>query len=368
MNQLLYEMAITEVPLIGPVQTKLLAQHFGDAESVFRAKRSELEKLEGIGKARANAIKSFKNFRQFENDIHFIETYKIKPLFITNANYPQRLLHCYDPPSLLYYKGEADLNSSRIIGVIGTRKSSAYGRKLTESLIEELAAHNVIVVSGLALGIDVIAHRACLKYNVPTVGILAHGLDSIYPPEHKDIARKMQASGGGLLTEFRKGVKADKHHFPSRNRIVAGICDGLVVVETGIKGGSMITADLAIGYNRDVFAFPGRTTDAQSQGCNLLIKSNKALLVQSPADILGFLGWETKAVQPGSETPQRALFPDLTDEEMKVINLLEKNETSSVDQIYLQSGLSQSSAARVLLSLELKGLVRCLPGKIYEKV
>ena len=189
------------------------------------------------------------------------------------------MLNCYDSPTLLYYKGEADLNGDKIVAIIGTRNHTDYGKQITEQLVEELTEQNVVVVSGLAYGIDAIAHKAAVKNNLPTVGVLAHGLDQVYPPQHTGLAKEMLKAGGGLLTEFRSKSKPDKHNFPTRNRVVAGMSDATIVIETGIKGGSMITAELANNYNKDVFAFPGKVTDTKSAGCNYLIKNNKAILL-----------------------------------------------------------------------------------------
>lgn len=212
-----------------------MAEEFGTAEAIFKAKKSILEKIEGIGEVRANSIKKFDGFAKQQEEINFIEKYKIKPLFLTDDDYPKRLLHCYDPPTLLFYKGTANLNSSKIISIIGTRSNSDYGKMMTEKILEALAPHQPLVVSGPAYGIDAIAHKYSLKQELPTVGVLAHGLDKSYPSQHTSLAKEMIASGGGLLTEFRKETKPDRHNFPERNRIVAGICDATIVIESGIK-------------------------------------------------------------------------------------------------------------------------------------
>ena len=292
-DSLLYQIALTLIPNIGPVQAKILLQHYSP-EEIFRAKRTSLEKLEGIGGVRANNIKAFDNFSIAEEEIAFIEKYKITPLFISDENYPQRLLNCYDSPTLLYYRGEADLNSSKIISVIGTRSNTDYGKQMTELLIKELAPFSIVVVSGLAYGIDAIAHKSAIKNNLPTIGVLAHGLDQIYPLQHAGLAKEMAKNSGGILTEFRSNTKPDKHNFPIRNRIVAGMSDATIVVETGLKGGSIITAELANGYNKDVFAVPGKVTDSKSAGCNHLIKSNKAVLLTDAADLIAYMGWKKR--------------------------------------------------------------------------
>lgn len=362
-TDLIYQLALTQVPHIGNVQAKLLAEEFGTAEAIFKAKKSTLEKIEGIGEVRANSIKHFNAFAEQEEELKFIEKYKIKPLFLTDDDYPKRLLHCYDPPTLLFYKGTANLNSSKIISVIGTRSNSDYGKMMTEKILASLAPHQPLVVSGLAYGIDAIAHKYSVKQQLPTVAVLAHGLDKIYPSQHTALAKEMIAEGGGLLTEFRKETKPDRHNFPERNRIVAGICDATIVIETGIKGGSMITANLAYSYNRDVFAIPGKTTDSKSEGCNYLIQSNKAVLIRNGEDIIEQMNWEEKQKK---KTIQKQLFVDLTADEKNIAQLLQKQEQMHIDEINLQSNINSSAVAAALLMMEMNGLVKSLPGKIYK--
>jgi len=362
-TDLLYQLALTQVPNIGDVQAKILAEEFGTAEAIFKAKKSTLEKIEGIGEVRAGSIKKFDAFTEQEEEIKFIEKYKIKPLFLTADDYPKRLLHCYDPPTLLFYRGNANLNTSKIISIIGTRSNSDYGKMMTEKILASLAPHQPLVVSGLAYGIDAIAHKQSLKQQLPTVAVLAHGLDKIYPSQHTALAKEMIAEGGGILTEFRKDTKPDRHNFPERNRIVAGMCDATIVVETGIKGGSMITANLAYSYNRDVFAVPGKTTDSKSEGCNYLIQSNKAVLIRSGEDIIEQMNWEEKQKK---QTIQKQLFVDLTADEKIIAQLLQAKEQMHIDEINLQSNINSSSVSAALLMMEMNGLVKSMPGKIYK--
>ncbi len=364
-NELLYQLALTEVPNIGRVHAKILAQQFGSAEKVFKAKQQLLEKIEGIGEVRAKAIKAFNNFSKAEEEIKFIEKYKIKPLFLTNKDYPKRLLNCYDSPTLLFYKGEADLNASKIIAIIGTRNHTEYGKQQTEKLVKELSSQNILVVSGMAFGIDAIAHKVAYKNNLPTVGVLGHGLDQIYPPEHSNLAKDMLKHGGGLLTEFRSNTKPDKHNFPTRNRIVAGMSDATVVIETGEKGGSMITAELANGYNKDVFALPGRVTDNKSEGCNFLIRNNKAMLLTDAEELIEVMGWEEKSQKSGVRI-QKELFIELSKDERAIVDILKEKESVHIDELNIKSGLSSSTAAAAILNLELQGIVGSLPGKIYK--
>jgi DNA processing protein len=363
-NDLLYQLCLTLIPNIGPVQAKILLRHF-DAAEIFNAKRSALEKIEGIGGIRANNIKSFTDFSKAEEEIRFIEKYKIKPLFITDKEYPQRLLNCYDSPTLLYYRGTADLNAPKVIAVIGTRNNSDYGKQATEKLIKELATQNILVVSGLAFGIDAIAHKSAIKNQLPTIGILAHGLDQIYPSEHSNLAKDMIKHNGGLLTEFRSKTKPDKHNFPIRNRIVAGMSDATIVIETGIKGGSMITAELANGYNKDVFAFPGRAGDAKSAGCNYLIKNNKALLLTEAKELLEAMSWE-ETKNKKEKKSQREIFIELSKDEKLIVDILKEKESVPIDEINLKSGLNSSSVAAAILNLELQNVVLSLPGKLYQ--
>jgi DNA processing protein len=362
-NDLLYQIALTLLPNIGDVHAKALVNIYGDAESIFKAKLKELESLEGIGTVRANSIKAFTDFRSSEDEIKFIEQYKIKPLFINDKEYPQRLLNCYDSPALLYYRGNADLNVSKIISVVGTRNFSEYGKTVCEKLVEELQQPDILVVSGLAFGIDTISHKAALKNGHQTIGVLAHGLDRIYPPPNKNLAKQM-VEQGGLLTEFISNTNPDKQNFPKRNRIVAGMCDALLVVESGKKGGSLITAELANSYNKDVFAIPGRTNDTKSEGCNYLIKNNKASLVTCANDLLELMNWnETKK---GVHKKQRELFIELTADEKKVIDILQTQDTIQIDQLYFKSALSSSAVAAALLSLEMQGILLSLPGKVFK--
>ena len=362
-NDLLYQIALTLVPNIGDVHAKALINIYGNAEFIFKAKRKELESIEGIGTVRAKSIKEFENFSSPEEEIKFIEKYKITPLFINDEAYPKRLLNCYDSPVLLYYRGNADLNTSKIIAIVGTRNNSDYGKNICEKMIEELNDQNILVVSGLAFGIDTIAHKSALKNNLQTIGVLAHGLDRIYPDQNKPLAKQM-AEQGGLLTEFISNTNPDKQNFPKRNRIVAGISDCCVVIETSKKGGSLITAELGNSYNKDVFAIPGRVNDSKSEGCNYLIKNNKAALLTCADDLLENMGW--KEQKKNSPKKQRQLFIELTADEKIIVDILQQRESIQIDELYFKSGLSSSAVASALLTLEMQSVVISLPGKIYK--
>ncbi len=362
-NDLLYQIALTLVPNIGDVHARALVNLYGDAQSIFKAKKKELDHIEGIGTVRAKSIKDFTDFDSSEEEIKFIEKYKITPLFINDEKYPKRLLNCYDSPSLLYYRGTADLNTSRIISIVGTRNNSDYGKNICEKMIEELKAENVLVASGLAFGIDTIAHKAALKNNLQTVAVLAHGLDRIYPAQNKPLAKQITEQGG-LLTEFISNTNPDKQNFPKRNRIVAGMCDAVIVIESSKKGGSLITAELGNGYNKDVFAVPGRINDSKSEGCNYLIKNNKAALINSTDDFLEMMNW--KPVPKPSAKKQRELFIELAPDEKIVVDILQQQDSIQIDELYFKSGLSSSAIAAALLMLEMQNVVLSLPGKVYK--
>jgi len=362
-NDLLYQIALTLVPNIGDVHAKALLNRYGDAQSIFKAKKKDLDNMEGIGTVRAKSIKDFTDFTSSEEEIKFLEKYKITPLFITDENYPKRLLNCYDSPPLLYYRGNADLNTSRIIAVVGTRNNSDYGRSVCEKFIDDLKAENILVVSGLAFGIDTIAHKAALKHDLQTVAVLAHGLDRIYPPQNKTLAKQITEQGG-LLTEFISNTNPDKQNFPKRNRIVAGMCDAVIVIESSKKGGSLITAELGNGYNKDVFAVPGRVNDAKSEGCNYLIKNNKAALINSADDFLEMMNWKP-AAKPAAKK-QRELFIELAPDEKIIVDILQQQDSIQIDELYFKSGLSSSAVATALLMLEMQHVIVALPGKVYK--
>lgn len=361
-DALLYKIALTMLPGIGCVQAKNLLQ-FLAPEEVFKTKKSTLEKIDGLGEVRIKAIKNFTDFELAEKEISFIDKYKIKPIFITDTAYPQRLLNCYDSPTLLYYKGHANLNAQKIVAIVGTRNNTDYGKSFTEKLIAAMAESGALVISGLAYGIDVIAHKAALKNNLPTIGVLAHGLDKIYPTEHTTLAKEMIVTGG-LLTEFRSKTKPDRFNFPSRNRIVAGMADATIVIETDIKGGSIITAELANGYNKDVFAVPGKTTDKKSAGCNHLIKNNKAILLDDAKEFMEFMGWNETLKTAKKKTKE--LFIELTADEKIIVAILAQKELAGIDEINHTSGLSSSAVAVAILNMEMQNVIQSLPGKMYR--
>jgi DNA processing protein len=332
-------------------------------QAVFEEKKSALEKIPGIGSINADSIINHTIFNRAEEEIVFIEKNLITPLFYLDNDYPKRLIHCEDSPVMLYFKGKANFNTEKIISIVGTRDATEYGKKICEKLISDLAIHHVTIVSGLAYGIDICAHKAALDNGLPTVCALAHGLDRIYPAVHKSIAEKMLWNGG-WLTDFTSNTNPDRENFPRRNRIVAGIADATIVIESKKNGGSLITADIANSYNRDVFAFPGRVDDVCSEGCNNIIKQNKAALIQSAADLVYILGWEqTKNI---NAPQQKKLFIELTNDEEILVNALKEKESITIDDLCFVSKLPMSKVSALLLTLEFSGIVKSFPGKAYR--
>jgi DNA processing protein len=363
-EQLLYKIGLTLIPGVGDIGGKKLVAYCGGPEAVFREKRRQLEKIPGIGPQTIDNIVKQNVLLRAEEEIAFIEKRNIRPLFYLDKDYPKRLQHCADSPMLVYYKGSANLNQQRIIGIVGTRNASDYGKHFCERIVEELIPDQVIIVSGLAYGIDSCAHRASLKYGIPTVGVLAHGLDRIYPYSNKGMSEKM-IENGGLLTEFMSQTNPDRENFPRRNRIVAGMIDALIVVESAKRGGALITAEIANSYSRDVFAVPGRIGDTYSEGCNYLIRINKAALLESAANIRYLMGWNQ---QSSSVSAQTKLFKEFTEDEQKIMDIFGQEKECGIDEIMLRSEFPASKLAGVLLTLEFDGIIVALPGKKYKIV
>lgn len=359
---LLHKIALTLIKGVGPMHAKNLLIHFGSAEDVFAASREKIMKIDGIGDKTANAILSTDALTKAAPHLEFIEKHDIQVLFYADDNYPKRLRNCYDAPLVLYYKGTADLNHSRIISIVGTRNATAYGKLLCKQLAEVLKPYDVIIMSGLAHGIDAAAHKESLNYEIPTVGVLGHGLDRIYPAVHKELTTKM-VHNGGLLTEFLPGTIPDRENFPKRNRIIAGISDATIVVEASLKGGALITAEIANSYNKDVYAFPGRTTDEFSEGCNFLIKTNRAGLINNPKDLIYYLGWDDELEKPKEVQVQLPL--NLSKDEQEIVDVL-KDKQLAIDDLALIAKVPQSKLAVTLLTLEMQGIIVSLPGKIYK--
>jgi DNA processing protein len=363
MESLKYKIALMLVPNVGSINGKKLVAYCGGVEAIFKEKKHVLMKIPGIGKAVVQALKQRTTMERVEQEMDFIERNKITPLFFLDSGYPKRLKHCIDGPLMLFYKGRCDLNASKVLAVVGTRRPTDCGKNTCKQFVQALADPGLVIVSGMAYGIDSVAHRVALDSNMDSIGVLAHGLDIIYPAQNRELAGRMLEQGG-LLTEFFSNTNPDRENFPKRNRIVAGMSDAVLVVESAERGGALITADIANSYNRDVFAIPGRLTDEYSVGCNYLIKSNKAALVQTAEDIRYLMGWDEKPdSQKGRQ--QRMLF-DLSREEELVMEVLKQHESLNIDQIFNLVQLGTSELSSVLLNLEFKGAVRSLPGKIYR--
>ncbi len=353
-----------QVPNVGNVLAKNLIAYCGSPKAVFEQKKNHLVKIPGIGEKIANNILKFNDFSKSETELAFIEKHQIDPLYFLDEKYPARLKEIADAPVLLFYKGNADLNQGRVIAMVGTRKATDYGKNICEKLIQDLQPYNPLIISGLAYGIDYCAHKASLAHGMSTVGVLGHGLDKIYPAAHRSMAVKM-VSHGGLLTEYSSGIGPDREHFPERNRIVAGMVDGVVLVETTRFGGALITAEIASSYDREVFAFPGRVGDEYSSGCNHLIKVNKAYLIENVEDLVYFLGWEKSLDKP---VPYANKYQSLPLEQQAIVNLLKEKEKSELDYLTQRTGYGLSEISVLLLDMEFKGIIQALPGKCYRLV
>lgn len=363
-NDLLYKIAITKVPKVGPITAKNIVSYCGGAQAVFEASPKELMKIPGVGRTLVENIRNHKVLEEAKKELDFVSKNKVQCLFYTDNKYPSRLKHFNDSPAILYFKGNADLNQQRIVSIIGTRTPSPHGKAICEEIVAELEKYNVLIVSGLAYGVDVTAHRKSVSLDIPTIGVLGHGLSMIYPPEHKDVSEKMMKKGG-VLTEFTHRKGPDREHFPMRNRIVAGMCDALIVVETKEKGGSMITAELANGYNKDVFAIPGRARDKKFGGGNWLIKNHKAQLIESAEDMVGIMRWEQFEK---NKNIQKQLFVELSEKEQGIVDILRNENEMAIDRLSYISKLTSSEISSLLLELEFKGMIKTLPGKRYMLV
>jgi DNA processing protein len=364
-----YQIGISLIKGIGPVLARNMIAYLGSEEAVFREGISTLSKVPGIGKNLAYEIKQAKVLDRAEKEVAFIEKHQIEPVFFTHPDYPQKLSFCDDAPLMLFKKGRANLGASKIVSVVGTRRASDAGKVICEKLVHGLAERypEIVIVSGMAYGIDICAHRAALKQGVSTVGVMAHGLDRMYPGAHQQTARQMIENKGAIITEFMSETNPDKHNFVQRNRIVAGLCDAVIVIESGIKGGALITARMASSYNRDVLAVPGAPDDELRQGCNFLIKKNVAALIETVEDVEYALGWESELKKTGNT--QRKLFTEFNSEEEKqVYKTLYEAKELTASALSLQCALPVSQVNALLLNLEFAGLVKALPGNAFRVV
>lgn len=356
------EIALTMIPLVGPVIARQLISFCGSIDAIFSEQKRTLKSIPGIGEEIASRIVNIKKtLHEAEEELDLIEKKNIQYTFYRDADYPSRLLHIPDAPILLFKKGNVNLNPERSISIVGTRKPTHYGKMITEEIVETLAPYDVTIVSGLAYGIDITAHRQCVNMNISTLAVMGSGMGNIYPDDHKPVVEKMM-SLGGIVTEFNYNTGPDAVNFPMRNRIVAGLCDALVVVESGIKGGSMITAIIANDYNKDVAAIPGRKIDKCSAGCNMLIKNQQAHLVECGDDLINLMSWNKSTRQQAYQTN---LFIEMNDDEKKIYSLILDGGEKDIDTLAYETKSTPGILAAILLNLEFKGAIKLLPGKKF---
>lgn len=364
-NDLLFTLALQHVPNIGDITAKRLINHCGSAEAVLKEKKQNLLKIDGIGSVILGDLLKPHHLMEAEKELQYIKENDIQVLYFEDQNYPEKLKHCIDGPMVLFQSGTINLKHQRIISIVGARKITTSGIAFCEDLVEKLAIYNPVIVSGFAYGTDITAHKAAIKYGLQTIGCLAHGLNQIYPAVHKKYMVDVEKNGG-FFTDFWSSDSFDRNNFLKRNRVIAGLSEATIVIESAEKGGSLVTADIANSYNRDVFAVPGRTTDSQSVGCNNLIKQQKAHILTTPLDVPYILNWELGI----GEKPaiQKQLFVELDANEKIIYNHLKDNEKQQLDMIAINCDLPIYKVASVLLNMELKGVIRPLPGKLFEVI
>ncbi|GLB52853.1 DNA processing protein DprA [Neptunitalea chrysea] len=364
-EDLLWFLALKSVPKVGDINAKKLINHCGSAKNVFTEKKHHLAKIDGIGTLMIKNLFEKDYLEEATKELRFIKDNDITATYYNEEAYPDKLKHCIDAPLILFQKGTIDLKEKKVVSIVGTRQVTMYGSSFCEALIEELAVLDVVVVSGFAYGVDICAHKAAVKNGLQTIGCLAHGLNQIYPKVHSKYVASIEANGG-FVTDFKSTSTFDRNNFLRRNRIIAGMADATVVIESADRGGSLVTADIAYSYNRDVFAVPGRVGDAYSVGCNALIKQQKAQMLTSAADLIYSLGWslETETVKP----VQKQLFVELHGDEHAIYNFLRDKGKQLMDVIAMECTLPVFKVSATLLNLEMKGLVRPLPGKLFEAV
>jgi DNA processing protein len=364
-EELLAVLRLQNTKSVGDILAKKLIATVGSAEGVFAEKKHLLQKINGIGSYAIQHLLDESNLRNAQKELQFINKNNIQYCYFLEENYPKNLQHCIDAPILLFQDGNIDLSQERILSVVGTRNMTRYGREFCEELLESLVPYNPIIVSGFAYGVDICAHKAAMKHNLQTIAVLAHGLEQIYPKAHKRYIHQVNEHGG-FFTEFFHDETPLRENFLKRNRIVAGLSQATIIIESAAKGGSLVTADIANSYDREVFAVPGKVTDVMSQGCNQLIKNHKAQLLQSAEDLIQFLNWD---VQQKIKKPlQKQLFIELNSEEEKIFNYLSENGQQLLDLIALETEIPVYQLASILLQLELKGVIKPLPGKVFELV
>ncbi|GAA4272212.1 DNA-processing protein DprA [Aquimarina gracilis] len=350
---------------LGDSSIKKLIREVGSAQDVLKEKASNLLKIDGIGTTKIKDLHNPDHQKAVENELKFIEENGIKYWAYDQTDYPEKLKHCIDGPVVLFGRGNIDLKNQKIVSIVGTRQVTSYGTQFCEELIETLAPINPVIVSGFAYGVDITAQRTAVKHGLQTVGCLAHGLNQIYPKSHKKYVSQIEENGG-FFTDFWSTDTFDRKNFLGRNRIIAGLSEATVVIESANKGGSLVTADIANSYNREVFAVPGRANDPLSKGCNMLIKTQRAHMLTSAADLVYMLNWELEEKE--KPVVQKKLFVELEGDEKKIYNFLNDNGKELLDTIALQCQIPTFKTASVLLNMELKGVIKPLPGKLFEVV
>ena len=364
-NEYVAALRLQKIPFIGDITAKKLISHCGSPSAIFHDKRDSLQKIEGVGELILKGLRSKKYLNAAILEYEFILKNRIKCLLFTDDDYPELLKHCSDGPFLLFSRGKIDLKNRKIISVVGTRNMTAYGRKFCENLIEDLAPLNPVIVSGFALGVDICVQKAAMDRGLQTISCLAHGLNQFYPRTHARYAPKINENGG-FLTEFWSTSQPERENFLKRNRIIAGLSMATVVVESAEKGGSLVTADYAVGYNRDVFAVPGRAEDLFSRGCNNLIKQQKAHLITSAADLIYLLNWDLEMKDP--KPVQKKLFVELEESENRIYQYLLQDGKQQLDSIALSCKMPVFKVSSTLLGMEMKGVIKSLPGKLFEAI
>lgn len=364
-EDLLYVLALQHVKGIGDINAKKLISHCGTAKNVFKEKRILLEKINGIGSFTIRHLADSNNLNEAEKELNYIKKNNIETSYFLDNNYPEKLKHCVDGPILIFKRGNISIKKQPVISIVGTRKITSYGRGFCEQLINEIKEYNPIIVSGFAYGVDICAHKTAIKNNLQTIGVLAHGFEDFYPKIHKKYSNEVE-NNGGFITDFWHNETPLRENFLKRNRIVAGISDATIIIESAEKGGSLVTADIANSYSRDVFAVPGRSFDKFSKGCNNLIKQHKAAMLTSPQDLIELLNWDIEN-KPKNEI-QKQLFVDLNETEQQIVDFLVENGKEVLDSIAINCKVPIHQTTTILFNLEMKGVVKPLPGKLFEAI
>ena len=364
-DELIAVLRLQNIPNIGDVTAKKLIAHCGSPNAVFEDKKQHLLKIDGIGSLVLQHLHNAEHLAAAEAEFQYIKDRQLAYSYFMDDDYPAYLKHCVDSPILLFKRGNINLKGQRIISVVGTRNITGYGTAFCERLIEDLAPLNPIIISGFAYGVDICIQKAAIQYNLQTIGCLAHGLNQIYPKTHSKYVPDVEKNGG-FFTEFWSTSNPERENFLKRNRIIAGMAEATIVVESAERGGSLVTADIANSYNRDVFAVPGRVQDKFSMGCNNLIKQQKAHMLTSAADLIYLLGWEMPEKE--GKTIQKQLFVEMDDTEKTIYSYLQKQGKQLLDIIALECQLPIFKVSSTLLNMEMKGVVRPLPGKLFEAI